>query len=391
MAPSAQMVIVGSGVLGLAHAAEALERGFQVTVIERDHRAIGASVRNFGHICITAQGGAAYDLARSGRSMWLERASQAGFWLTESGTVVVATTAGEASLLSQFHETRKESSSWVSSSDLATTFGIHNRSDYTQALHLHEDIRVNPREVVPKVVSWLECEGVQFQWGTLVTGVDDHRVLTSRGQFEADRIVVTVNHDLDHLYPEASEQFDLQRCALQMLRVEPATKQHLPSAVLSGTSMLRYEGFEGLPARQDVYDEIDSERSILLASACNLMVTQLPDGSLLLGDTHVYGNTVGPFMSGEWAEMLLTAGAELLGFEFSRISEYWQGTYLSGRLGGLQLDSPSPHASPSPESPYGRGQLLHHRPLPHIDVVSALSGIGMTTAFGLADWVSRKW
>lgn len=385
------MVIVGSGVIGLAHAAEALERGYQVTVIDRDHRAIGASVRNFGHICITAQGGAAYDLARTGRSIWLKRANQAGFWLTESGTVVMATTEKEISLLSQFHDVRRESSSWVSSPDLANTFGIHNRQDHSQGLHLHEDLRVNPREVVPKVVSWLEGEGVQFQWGTLVTGFDDHQVFTSRGPIETDRIVVTVNHDLDHLFPNMGKEFDLQRCALQMLRVEPATPQHLRSAVLSGTSMLRYDGFQNLPARQEVYDEIDSQRSILLASACNLMATQLPDGSLLLGDTHVYGNTVGPFMSGEWAEMLLTAGAELLGFEFSRISEYWQGTYLSSQLGGLDADSQATGGDSSTGASYGRGQLLHHRPLPHIDVVSALSGIGMTTAFGLADWVSRKW
>lgn len=362
------MVIIGSGIMGLAHAAAALEAGYEVTVVDRDHRPVGASLRNFGHICITAQGGLGYELARAGRPIWMQRAQQAGFWLVESGTAVVASTPSQVALLEEFHATRQDSTCWIELDELQTTFGLRQVNDNTQALHLTQDLRVNPREVVPKMVSWLEQEGVDFHWGTSVLAINDGSVMTSRGEISMDRAVVAVNHDIEHLFPDLADDQELTRCALMMMRVQGPSNCQLPAAVLTGTSMLRYDGFPRGEAHEAVYIELLERRPMMMASGCNLMVTQLPDGSFLLGDTHVYDRAVEPFMSGEWAEMLLREAVAELGIEFSHVIEYWQGVYLSGT-----------------------GQLLHEQPRENVDVVSALSGIGMTTAFGLADRVSQAW
>ncbi len=42
------LAVVGAGILGLAHALAAVRLGKRVVVIDRDARANGASVRNFG-------------------------------------------------------------------------------------------------------------------------------------------------------------------------------------------------------------------------------------------------------------------------------------------------------------------------------------------------------
>jgi glycine/D-amino acid oxidase-like deaminating enzyme len=44
------LAVVGGGVIGLAHAFTAAKAGKRVAVIERDARANGASLRNFGFI-----------------------------------------------------------------------------------------------------------------------------------------------------------------------------------------------------------------------------------------------------------------------------------------------------------------------------------------------------
>ena len=74
------LAIVGAGVVGLAHAVEAIHRGLSVVVIERDERPIGASVRNFGHVCLTGQVGDAFQWALAARDRWLALSADAGFW-----------------------------------------------------------------------------------------------------------------------------------------------------------------------------------------------------------------------------------------------------------------------------------------------------------------------
>src|ERR1700758_666675 len=64
---------VGAGIVGIAHALEARERGLRVVVLDRAERALGASVRNFGHGCVAAMAdGTAFEYALDSRRRWLE-------------------------------------------------------------------------------------------------------------------------------------------------------------------------------------------------------------------------------------------------------------------------------------------------------------------------------
>ncbi|NEB82301.1 FAD-dependent oxidoreductase, partial [Streptomyces sp. SID14478] len=98
--------MVGAGIVGLAHAVEAVRRGLRVTVVERDRRPVGASVRNFGHCCITAQRGELLDLATRSRTGWLDAAARAGLWAPQEGALVVARSATELAVLEELREER---------------------------------------------------------------------------------------------------------------------------------------------------------------------------------------------------------------------------------------------------------------------------------------------
>src|SRR6202007_2235983 len=83
------VAVVGAGTVCLAHALAAARAGKRVVVIDRDPRANGASIRNFGFITVTGQErGEHWTLARRTRDIWAEVAPEAGIAIEHTGLAV---------------------------------------------------------------------------------------------------------------------------------------------------------------------------------------------------------------------------------------------------------------------------------------------------------------
>lgn len=359
-APYADLVVVGAGIVGLAHAVEARTRGLSVVVIERDACAVGASVRNFGHIGTTVQGGEAATYAVTARERWLSLAPKAGFELLEAGTLVLARTEAELTVLEEFAAAHPDLVRLLGPGRTRDLFPLATE-EVTGGAHLPQDLRIDPREAVPALAAWLESMGVRFAWNTHVGSADEGVVHTSRGDFHGARTVYACGHNLDRLFPDIAEEHGVQRCLLQMLEVAPPGDARIGPAILTGTGMLRYPALAAMPAVAAVRAEIGNQHPGLLDRHVNLMLTQRPDGSVVLGDTHHYDRTHQPFDDERVAELLLREGARLLGAELT-VRRRWRGTY--------------------PESPLT--DFLIAQPHPGARVVSVTTGIGMTTALGIA-------
>jgi len=85
------LVVVGAGIVGLAHALAAAKRGLRVAVLERDACATSASVRNFGFVTVSGQdGGATRRRALRSREIWAQVAREAVIPVHQQGAVIVA-------------------------------------------------------------------------------------------------------------------------------------------------------------------------------------------------------------------------------------------------------------------------------------------------------------
>jgi glycine/D-amino acid oxidase-like deaminating enzyme len=85
------LVVVGAGIVGLAHALAARRLGLSVAVIDREAEAIGASVRNVGFVTVTGQqAGDCWRRAMRSRDVWAEVAPQAGIRVEHQGLLVAA-------------------------------------------------------------------------------------------------------------------------------------------------------------------------------------------------------------------------------------------------------------------------------------------------------------
>ena len=97
------LAVVGGGVLGLAHALAGARAGKRVAVIERDARANGASIRNFGFITVSGQErGDSWQLARRTRDIWAEVAPQAGLVIEQRGLMLTARSAEALAVIEAF-------------------------------------------------------------------------------------------------------------------------------------------------------------------------------------------------------------------------------------------------------------------------------------------------
>jgi FAD dependent oxidoreductase TIGR03364 len=172
---------------------------------------------------------------------------------------------------------------------------------------------------------------------------------------------MAVGHDVDRHFPQLADDNGVTRCSLHMLRVANPTGRAIDPGVFTGLSLLRYQGFTDCPTLPTLRARFAADSQELLEHGVNLMFTQLPDGDLTIGDTHDYARTVDPYRDERLDTLVLTETARLLGVDHLTVRERWRGVYA---------------AAPEP--------FLIATPMPGVRVVSVTSGIGMTTALGLA-------
>ncbi|AMB60174.1 TIGR03364 family FAD-dependent oxidoreductase [Microterricola viridarii] len=371
------VAIVGAGVVGLGHALAAIDRGLSVVVVDRAAEIAGASIRNFGHACVSAQTGQARAYAERSRELWLRIAAETGMWHRTSGAWLVARADDEAAVLADFARSAGAgpagpgaSVELLDAAEMRVAIPALG-ADVVGGAWMRDDLQLNPREAVPALARWLAGRGVQFRWQSAVHSVKSGVLATSRGHIAADTIIVSVNHDIDQLFGEVAQAVGIRRCGLDMMRVrvEPAGGPAappfaLPGPLLTGWSMLRYSGFAASTATTALRARLGRQHPELMALDLNQMYTQLPDGSLIVGDTHYRGQSVTPFQQEGAFDALAALTSELFGGARLQVLERWQGVYASG-----------------PD------EFLVESPLPGVHIVAATTGIGMTCGLGLADSV----
>ena len=356
--------VVGAGIVGLAHALEARARGLSVTVLDRSQRAVGASVRNFGHVIVSAMaGGAVLDTALAARQRWLELGPRAGIAVHQAGTVIVARAPDELEVMGQIAADKWRGARLISAEEIGRLVPIPT-AGLIGGLHAGLDLRVDPRRAVAALARLLDADdGARLLWNAPVQAVQSGPIHSASGEDRAPLVIVCPGPDYDRLGPEvAPRRAGLTRCKRQMLRVAAPEGRRYGPALLTALSLARYPGFSDRPGSPALSARLSAERPELTKAGIHLIVTQLPDGDLLLGDTHEYGDTVSPFGDERLDELVLAEARRLLGVDRLAVRERWHGTYPS-----------------APGDPF-----LTAWPLPGVAVVEVVSGVGMTTALGLA-------
>lgn len=359
------LAVIGGGVIGLAHATVAAKAGKRVAVIEKDVRANGASIRNFGFITVTGQErGESWRLARRTRDVWVEIAPKAGVRIEQEGLYLTARSREAIAVIEAFLATEMGEGCQLLSPDafrkLANGFGA---PDLQGVLHSPHEVRVESRDAIRALTAWLrEALGVTFFNETVAFDVAPPRLRTSRGIIEAGAVVVCPGDDFATLYADRIAQYRLRKCRLSMLKLaDPGVR--LPGALMSDLSLVRYRGYAALPEARALEARLRAEQPRHFENGVHLIVAQGADGGLIVGDSHHYDALPGPFAPASAEEDILDEYARATGRGAPAVLERWVGLYASADDRTYLIDKPEDD----------------------VRLVIVTSGTGASTGFGIAE------
>ena len=96
-------IVIGAGIVGLATARALAEKGFSVKVFERNEKAVGASIRNFGMVWPIGQPlGKLYDRAMRSHSIWKQCCMEGNFWHHAAGSLLHACDQDDVAGIEEF-------------------------------------------------------------------------------------------------------------------------------------------------------------------------------------------------------------------------------------------------------------------------------------------------
>lgn len=373
------VAIIGGGIVGLANAWMAAKRGLSVALFERTNVAEGASVRNFGMIWPIGQSaGEDYEVAMRSREFWLELKTQNVLEVEECGSIHLAHRSDELDLLDEFCQKESHGTKMLTQEEVLSRSSIANPNGLLGGMWSATELRVNPRVASAKIAKWLsEKHAVDCFFSTTIHSVND-RVLhsTTSQSWNAEQIMVCSGSDLQTLYANEFPESGLRLCKLQMLKTKIQSDASLGNHsqandspaphIASGLTLRHYTSFQSCDSYNALKQRISQETPLLDQYGIHVMASQFPNGDIILGDSHEYGDQITPFDKAEIDELMLRELRKVICLEDWTITERWHGIYAK-------------HPS----------RLVYEKDVDEgVKVFVGPGGAGMTLSFGLAD---RAW
>ena len=366
------VIVIGGGIVGLAHAWMAAQRGLRVQVIDRSPLAQGASVRNFGMIWPIGQpAGELHAVAMRAREHWLALSEAGVTTIEQCGSIHAAHRADELAVIEEFASLGQYELQMLSADEVLRRAPIVNPQGLLGGMFSPSELRVNPRIASAQIAKYLETRySVQCCFNTMVTEVDDHTAYASGNrEWTAERIIVCSGSDLQTLFPDALLNSGLRLCKLQMLKaVQRSAIRSMPH-IASGLTLRHYTSFNACPTLPALKARIAAETPELDRFGIHVMASAFDSGDILLGDSHEYDADISPFDKAEIDELMLRELRKILCLNDWTIHERWHGIYAK----------------------HSQLPVFESEIMPRIHVFVGTGGAGMTMAFGLAERAWKRW
>ena len=324
-----RVTIVGGGILGTAHAYEAVRRGHEVVHLEREPEARGATVRNFGLVWVSGRTESELGAALRSRELW-ERigADVPDVGFRPAGSLTLLRTAAEVAVAEEAvsRSDAGDRGFALVDADEARRLNPVLRGNYVAALHCSTDAAVESRVALPAIRRHLAASGrYRFEPSTEARAVHGTAVRDDLGRVhEGDLVVVCAGAAHGGLVRELAGELPVRRVRLQMMQTAP-WDQRLTTAIADGDSLRYYPGFAG-PALDGLLGS-QPQSEIAQGQHMQLLCVQRLGGGLTIGDTHEYAEPFTFDVGEDPYAYLVNVVEEFLGRPLPPVQRRWAGVY----------------------------------------------------------------
>ncbi|MET4426993.1 MULTISPECIES: TIGR03364 family FAD-dependent oxidoreductase [unclassified Mycolicibacterium] len=324
-----RVTIIGGGILGTAHALEAVQRGHHVTHLEREAEARGATVRNFGLVWVSGRAEGELDATLRSRELW-ERigADVPGVGFRPAGSLTLLRTPREVAVA---EEAAARSDAPRRGFELLEPERVRQlnpalRGKFLAGLHCSRDAAVESRQALPAIRAHLAATGrYDFRPGTEARTVDGRSVTDDRGQrHDGDLVLVCPGAAHGGLTRELAGDLPVRRVRLQMMQTE-SLGEPLTTAIADGDSLRYYPGFAGTAL--DALRDNEPQDPVASAQRMQLLCVQRLHGGLTIGDTHEYEEPFAFDVAEPPYAYLVALVEEFLGRPLPAVRHRWAGVY----------------------------------------------------------------
>lgn len=376
MAHSADLVIVGAGMLGTAHAYHALKLGYSVILMEKDNAPQEATVRNFGQIVPSGMPQGKWQrYGIQSLEFYQEINQEHDISIRNNGSFYLASNDQELQLIEELHQINQQAgytSHLLSSKECFIRFPALKKGYCLGAIYFPKELSAEPRQTIHRILEYLQLKFPKLAYHPNTAVINCYSakgkasVETATGQqFNAEKVIICSGREFRLLYPQLFQQSDLEVSRLQMMQTYPLPQIVLPGNILTGLTIRRYESFHECPSFKDLDNTVYDPA--FFANGIHILFKQAMDGSIIIGDSHAYApaltsDQVGFDLDQSINELMIKEAARIIDLPEWRIQTYWNGYYAQVK----------------------NGDIFEYAVDDHIHIVTGIGGKGMTTSLGFA-------
>lgn len=369
------VAIVGAGALGTFHAFHLAQMGKKVVIFEKDPQPREATVRNFGQVVPSGFPiGRWHHYGRYSTALYKELQSKRDIGIHPNGSLYIASDPSEMRVLEELHAKFADVDY---ASQLLTKLQVLDHSDRIKedyavgGLYFPQEVSADPRRMIKTIQDYLvEHFDVTIRYNTTVIDIFKEKdgaklVLAGNEKVWVERAFICNGRDFNILFPALFREANIEVSKLQMLLSEPVDFQ-LKGNILTGMTIRRYESFKTCES----YKELDPENAHpeLAEKGIHVLFKQRADGSVIIGDSHVYADASKGYDTGfdedeRINRLILNEARNILNWPDLKIRYAWSGFY--GQMKGEE-------------------EIFEKVIDDCIHIVTAIGGKGMTASAGYA-------